>query len=91
MGLKHYHIRVHGRVQGVFYRANTMRVATELGLNGWVKNEPDGSVLISAEGQAQSLEELIAWCKRGPDYAEVSRVDYHETKLMNFESFKIIR
>jgi len=89
--MKHYHIRVHGRVQGVFYRANTLRLAMELGLTGWVKNEPDGSVFISAEGLPQSLDRLIEWCEHGPEYARVSRVDYHETKLMNFNSFRIIR
>jgi acylphosphatase len=89
--MKHYNIRVHGRVQGVFYRANTVRKATELGLTGWVKNEPDGSVLISAEGIPQSLDRLIEWCEHGPEYARVTRVDYYESKLMNFDTFTIIR
>ena len=89
--MKHYNIRVQGRVQGVFYRANALRMATELGLTGWVKNEPDGSVLIAAEGPSQSLDLLIEWCEQGPEYAHVTRVDYYESKLMNFDSFRIIR
>ncbi len=89
--MKHYRIRVHGKVQGVFYRANTLRVATDLEIFGWVKNEPDGTVLISAEGMPDSLDQLVDWCKQGPDYAEVTRVDYREMDPMNFESFKIVR
>ena len=89
--MKHYRIRVHGKVQGVFYRANTLRVATGLGIVGWVKNEPDGTVLISAEGDSQSLDQLLGWCKQGPEYAHVRSVDCHEMKIMNFESFRIVR
>ena len=89
--MKHYSIRVHGKVQGVFYRANTLRVATSLGLNGWVKNEPDGTVLISAEGDSEALDQLVDWCQQGPEYAHVSSVHCQEMKIMNFDSFRIVR
>lgn len=65
---------VSGRVQGVSYRASTVREAKRLGLVGWVKNRPDGSVELEAEGPGAAVDELIAWCHRGPAYAEVSGV-----------------
>lgn len=89
--IKHYRIRVHGKVQGVFYRANTLRVAAGLGITGWVKNESDGTVLISAQGEGKALDQLISWCEQGPEYANVNGVDYQEMELNNFDSFRIVR
>ncbi|HET8522289.1 MAG TPA: acylphosphatase [Thermomicrobiales bacterium] len=68
-------IRVFGRVQGVFFRASTRREAHHLGLAGFARNEPDGSVLIEAEGDAEALARLVEWCQDGPPAAEVSRVE----------------
>jgi acylphosphatase len=48
---KHFNIRISGRVQGVFFRASTKAKAEELGISGFVQNEPDGSVYIEAEGE----------------------------------------
>ena len=67
--------RVTGRVQGVFYRASTVQEAARLGLVGWVRNVPDGSVLIEAQGEREGVEHLLAWCGKGPPGARVSRVD----------------
>lgn len=64
-------IFVRGRVQGVFYRDSTRRKARELGLVGTVRNLPDGSVEIVAEGSAASLEALLQWARLGPPAAEV--------------------
>ncbi len=69
-------IRVWGRVQGVAFRHYTCRQARALGLVGWVRNEPDGSVRIVAEGPDPALAALLDWARRGPDHA---RVDRHET------------
>jgi acylphosphatase len=70
-------IIVHGRVQGVFYRDSTMRKARELGLAGTVRNLPDGTVQIVAQGPATSLEELIRWAHEGPPAAAVSDLITH--------------
>jgi acylphosphatase len=75
MGLKQVQLFVRGRVQGVFFRASTQREAKRLGLTGWVKNRPDSSVEILAEGEEDDLKELIAWANRGPSAARVERVD----------------
>jgi acylphosphatase len=69
------HIKIIGRVQGVYYRASTVQEAAKLGLTGWVRNCDDGSVEAIAEGPRPKLEELIAWCREGPPGARVSRVE----------------
>ena len=66
---------VHGRVQGVGFRAFVAREARALGLAGTVRNRPDGTVEIEAEGAAGALEELAAAARRGPVGARVERVE----------------
>ena len=55
------HIRIYGQVQGVFFRSYAKEVADRLGLVGWVKNNPDGSVETVAEGSKEKLEEFVKW------------------------------
>ena len=83
------HLFVHGRVQGVFFRASTQKVAEGLGLTGWVKNCHDGSVEVHAEGDKEKLEELVAWCRQGPSMASVSDVDLSWTEAEGLSSFDI--
>lgn len=84
------HIIVHGIVQGVFFRANTVRAAKELGLKGYAKNLPDGTVEIIAEGPKGKIDELIEFCKKGPQAAEVSKVNIKFEKPKNeFDGFEI--
>lgn len=71
-------IRVSGRVQGVWFRASTARVAESLGLVGWVRNLPDGAVEISAQGPRPKIDEFIAWCHIGPPRASVERVEVRD-------------
>ena len=80
---------VHGRVQGVFFRASTQKVAEGLGLTGWVKNCSDGSVEIHAEGNKEKLEELVAWCRRGPALASVSDIDLNWIEAEGLHAFDI--
>jgi acylphosphatase len=68
------HLTVRGRVQGVYYRASTVYEAQNLGVTGWVQNSPDGSVAVMAEGEKSRIEDLIAWCQRGPRGARVESV-----------------
>lgn len=83
------HLFVHGRVQGVFYRAKTQKTAKRLGVTGWVKNCDDGSVEIHAEGNRDQLEELIAWCRRGPALASVSNIDLNWIEAEGLGAFDI--
>lgn len=67
--------RVRGLVQGVYYRAEAVETAERLGAAGWVRNCPDGSVELEAEGPAAAVEGLLAWCRSGPAGARVTGVD----------------
>lgn len=81
---------VTGRVQGVSYRASTAHEARRLGLVGWVKNLPDGSVELEAEGRADEVAALLAWCEHGPPAARVSAVAVEErTPTGSDEAFEI--
>ena len=68
------HLVVSGLVQGVFYRGATVDEARGLGVAGWVRNLPDGSVEVEAEGDRAALERLVAFCRRGPPAARVDDV-----------------
>ncbi len=76
---------VRGLVQGVSYRAFTRREAARLGLSGWVRNQPDGSVQLEAQGPAARVEALIAWCRTGPPIAEVSGVEAESVPVVDGE------
>ncbi len=77
-------IKVYGLVQGVFFRYTTRKIARKLGLTGFVKNMPNGTVYIEAEGPEDKLYELLDFTKRGPKYAQVERVD-HEFSQPQYE------
>lgn len=68
-------IVVRGRVQGVFFRAETQDRARSLGVAGWVRNAPDGAVEAVFEGERDRVESLVEWCRHGPSLAEVTGVD----------------
>lgn len=65
---------VSGRVQGVAFRAYAEREAHALGVTGWVRNEPDGSVAGHFEGDQEAVDGMVAWCREGPRLARVQRV-----------------
>jgi acylphosphatase len=82
-------IQVYGKVQGVFYRKNTLIEAKKLGLCGWVKNREDGSVEIFVEGNSTQLEALKKWCKRGPAQADVQELISESAPAQFYKSFEI--
>jgi acylphosphatase len=69
------HAKVYGRVQGVNFRYYTLQRAQRLRLTGWVRNQPDGSVEVRAEGPRTAVEELLAFLHQGPPHAQVERVE----------------
>lgn len=89
--MKHLDIRVTGNVQGVFYRDTAKAVADQLGVKGTIKNDPDGSVVIEAEGDEFSLELFVEFCHKGSDRAEVGSVETTESELRNYRNFEVIR
>jgi acylphosphatase len=83
---------VHGFVQGVFFRHNTRIEATRLGLTGTVQNLPDGTVRVIAEGPRGRLDRLLAWLRRGPEPADVDRVDAEwRDATSTYSDFRIVR
>jgi acylphosphatase len=87
----HVNIHVEGKVQGVFYRASTFEKAQALALAGFVRNEPDESVYIEAEGTPEQIDELIRWCRVGPARAQVSQVHVIPGDLKGYLRFEIRR
>jgi acylphosphatase len=66
---------VRGRVQGVGFRAWSRRLARELGVRGWVRNRPDGSVELHAAGTDEAMTELVQRLEKGPPVARVEAVE----------------
>ncbi len=72
---------IHGRVQGVFYRAKARAAGASLGLRGWVRNRDDGTVEATACGPSEAVEQYIAWCHEGPPAARVGRIEIRELPI----------
>ncbi len=84
------HVFIEGRVQGVFFRANTREEANLLGLTGWVKNCWDGRVEAVFEGERETVEKVISWCKKGPPGALVKNVEINwEQATGEYDTFSI--
>ena len=83
------HVRVSGRVQGVYYRNFTQSQARELGIKGWVRNVPGGGVEAILEGERQKVGELLKLMKTGPSGAMVSSMELSELKCRGFDNFEI--
>ena len=77
-GKKRVHVIVEGRVQGVFYRAFTRDAALNLGLSGWVRNRPNGSVEAIVEGQETAVEKMLQWFYQGSPNSIVEKVHVTE-------------
>jgi len=75
------HAVISGRVQGVFFRAETQRAAKGFGVFGWVRNKRDGTVEAVFEGEQQAVAAVLQWCQKGPNLAVVKNVD------MNWQDF----
>jgi len=82
-------VRFYGRVQGVFFRANTERKAIEMGINGYVRNMPDGSVETVFDGNEEKVKEIIDWCSKRIRMAKVTNVDVKYEAAEVFNGFEI--
>ena len=79
---------IHGRVQGVFYRASMRTEADRLGVRGWVRNEADGTVRAHVEGPAEQVDALVEWCRSGPPRAQVSGVEVTDVDAVGASGFE---
>ena len=80
---------VSGRVQGVFFRDSTRRAAESRGVGGWVRNRDDGRVEAWFEGDAEAVDAMVAWARRGPSRAEVSGVDVEDVEPEGLSRFEV--
>ena len=80
---------VHGRVQGVFFRDTTRRMAISRGVAGWVRNRADGAVEAVFEGDEDAVGSMLRFCRQGPPGAYVERVDEHAEDSEGLEGFRI--
>ena len=89
--MKKMHAYVSGKVQGVFFRANTADIANRLGVKGWVRNLNNGKVEVLAEGPPDKLNQLLRWLQRGPVWAQVDQVnhEFSDTEEEDFRNFTI--
>ena len=85
------HVLISGKVQGVWFRANTKEKARQLDIKGWVRNLPDGRVEAVFQGEKEMVEEMIKWCYKGPPLAEVENVEVEwKEPEEEFEDFSIL-
>jgi acylphosphatase len=91
MGAIARHVRVTGRVQGVFYRAWAQGQARELGVSGWIRNRPDGSVEAHLDGEQNCVERMIERMRQGPSNAQVEDVSVEDAPAENLGRFELRR
>ena len=85
------HLYIEGNVQGVFFRRSAKSKAGELGVVGLIRNRKDGSVEAIAQGPKTKVDAFIKWCKKGPPFAKVEKVEVEWKKnLEDFEEFEVI-
>ncbi len=85
------HLIIEGRVQGVWFRESTRRQAASLGVSGWVKNRPEGTVEAMLEGPEDAVSRLVFWCGKGPSAARVTGIqETEESWRGEFDSFDVV-
>jgi len=80
-------IHIDGAVQNVFFRYSAQKKAEEIGITGYAKNNPDGSLTIVATGNEDILEKFIVWCKKGPEQAKVDSLEVTDIEAADFTDF----
>jgi acylphosphatase len=87
--VKHIKVIITGKVQGVYFRETARQEALKLGISGLVRNEPDGTVYIEAEGENEAVNTFIRWCHVGPPGAVIESVSVSEQPAGGYTDFKI--
>ena len=87
--MKTLHLVIHGRVHGVFFRDSMRHEAQKLGVAGWVHNRSDGTVEAAVQGEPAAVDAIVRWAQRGPQHAQVERVDI-EPDEGSYNSFDVI-
>lgn len=87
--MKTLRLVIHGRVQGVFFRDSMRSEAQNLSVSGWVRNNSDGTVEAAVQGEPAAVDAIVRWAQRGPQHAQVERVDI-ELDEGSYASFEVI-
>ena len=82
-------VKVEGKVQGVYFRISAQQKAISLGINGYVQNESDGSVVLGLEGRVEAMKSMVSWCKKGPTLAHVNKMHIEDCQTQNYTTFEI--
>ncbi len=88
-GVRRVRVLVSGRVQGVFFRQRTIRLARSVGCAGWVRNLDDGRLEAVFEGDPDEVDRMVAWCREGPEDALVEAVEVLEEEPEGLEGFEV--
>ncbi|HYA55501.1 MAG TPA: acylphosphatase [Nitrososphaerales archaeon] len=83
------HVRIRGLVHGVSFRSSMAQLASDLGVRGWVRNLPDGTVEAFLEGDDRKVKRVVDWAKLGPPRARVDRVEVEPATPRNHRDFRI--
>ena len=88
--MKQATIKITGKVQGVFYRAHAQKKAEALGLTGYARNLPDGSVEVVVQGDEAAIKSFVEWCRQGSPSAKVENVEVKYDKIPKvYEGFSV--
>ena len=82
-------VKIIGRVQGVWFRVSTQKKALQLNIKGWVKNASDGSVEACFQSDQSTLKQMVRWCHKGPEMAQVEKVITTRSNEPEHHDFKI--
>ena len=83
------HVKIRGLVHGVSFRSSMARLASDLGVRGWVRNLPDGTVEAFLEGDEGRVRRIVDWAKFGPPRARVDKLEVEQTTPRNHRDFRI--
>jgi acylphosphatase len=86
-----FHLLISGKVQGVFFRETSRRLAEKLNVKGWIKNTSDGNVEALVTGDEKALNDFVNFCKEGPERAAVDEVKVSKQQRIDFDKFEVIR
>ena len=87
--MKSFSIKIYGRVQGVSFRWQTQKKAKSLNLTGFVCNQSDGTVYVEAEGAEEMLMKFLEWCRKGPIWSKVEKVEVEGSTTKGYNAFEI--
>jgi len=83
------HIKIRGLVHGVSFRSSMAQLASDLGVRGWVRNMPDGTVEAFLEGDERKVRRVLDWAKFGPPRARVDKLEVEPATPRNHRDFRI--